>query len=258
MIPKTIHYCWFGKNEKPRLVQKCMESWVKKCPDYRIVEWNESNFDITQNEYVKEAYEERRWAFVADYARLWVIYMHGGIYLDTDVELLKPLDDLLTESAFLGLEDTEMVATGLGFGAEAGNPVIEAMLKVYKDLHFRNADGSLDTLPCPVRNTKAIEHLLPEIMQFDRIIRIQDATIYPREYFCPLSADGSEMKKTKNTYSIHWFTASWLTTEEKIVHDYRVFRGKCEKWFGKKYGSIVARGIYLLRPAKRRVLKQIK
>ena len=255
MIPKTIHYCWFGNNEKSQLVKKCIESWKHKCPDYSVLEWNESNFDITKIPYVEEAYEEKKWAFVTDYARLWIVYTYGGIYLDTDVELLKSLDDLLTEPAFLGLEDTNMIATGLGFGAEAGNTVIKSMMEDYRDIHFRNTDGTLDKLPCPVRNTESIKHLLPDRMDVNQITRIQGATIFPREYFCPLSADGSTMKKTKNTYSIHWFTASWLTDDERIVHEYRVFRGKCEKKLGKKLGSLVARGVYLFQPKKRKVLK---
>lgn len=256
MIPKTIHFCWFGRNEKPTLVKKCIESWKAKCPDYRIIEWNEDNFDITQNTYAREAYTAKKWAFVTDYARLWIIHKYGGIYLDTDVELLKPLDDLLGNSAFLGWEDTGKIATGLGFGAEAGNPVIWCMLQDYMNIHFQNLDGSLDTLPCPVRNTKSVAHLLPEKTNYDKITRIQDATIYPREYFCPLSADGSTMIKTENTYSIHWFTASWLSPDEKIVHDYRVFRGRCEKKLGKKLGSLVARGVYFFLPQKKQVLRR--
>ena len=257
MIPKTIHYCWFGRSEKPLLVKKCIESWKTKCPDYRIVEWNEDNFDPALNDYAREAYAARKWAFVADYARLWIIYQHGGIYLDTDVELLRPLNDLLEESAFLGLEDTDMIATGLGFGAEAGNEVIGAMLRDYSGIHFLKTDGSFDLLPCPVRNTKSIEHLLPEKMNYGEITRIQGAAIYPREFFCPLSADGTSMLRTDNTYSIHWFSASWLSPEDKIVHDFRVFRGRCEKKLGKKLGSLVARGVYLFRPKERNVLKRM-
>ncbi len=257
MIPKTIHYCWFGCNEKSPLVKKCIASWKKKCPDYKIIEWNETNFDITQNTYAKEAYLSERWAFVTDYARLRIVFEHGGVYLDTDVELLKPLDELLDNPAFFGLEDTGMINTGLGFGAESGNAIIKCMLQDYESIHFQCPDGSIDTLPCPIRNTESIRHLLPEKLDYGGITRIHGATLFPREFFCPLSADGTTMKKTENTYSIHWFTASWLTTEQKIVHDYRVFRGRCEKKLGKKLGSLVARGVYLFRPRERNVLKQV-
>lgn len=257
MIPKVIHYCWFGMNEKPPLVKKCMESWKRYCPEYSIVEWNESNFDVAGNDYVKEAYESGKWAFVADYARLWIIYHYGGIYLDTDVEILKSFDSLLEETAFLGLEDSRLIATGLGFGAEKRNGIVKTMLQEYDGIHFINEDGSFDTLTCPIRNTNSIQYLLPKTMDYDKVTKIKDATIFPREYFCPLSADGSEMLKTKNTYSIHWFTATWLSPEEKIVHDYRVFRKRCENKLGKKYGRLFARAVYLFRPGKRKILKKL-
>ena len=123
-IPKVIHYCWFGGNPKPKLVQKCIHSWKKYCPDYEIIEWNESNFDISSCPlYVRQAYDVKKWAFVSDYARLKIIHTCGGIYLDTDVELIKSLDSLLEYNAFFGFEDGKYVATGLGFGAVSDNCV---------------------------------------------------------------------------------------------------------------------------------------
>ena len=118
MIPKKIHYCWFGGNPLPELAIKCLESWKKYCPDYEIIEWNETNFNLDSCEYVREAYQAKKWAFVSDYARLKVVYDNGGIYLDTDVELIKSLDRLLKNKSFFGTETTGVVATGLGFGAE--------------------------------------------------------------------------------------------------------------------------------------------
>lgn len=257
MIPKTIHYCWFGRNPQPELMQRCIASWKKYCPDYEIIEWNEDNFDVAQNDYAREAYEEKKWAFVTDYARLWIIYRYGGIYLDTDVEVLKPFDDLLADSAFFGFEDTNSVATGLGFGAAKENPVVGAMLSSYDKIHFRLPDGSLDKLPCPVRNTCAIAEFLPEKYNATAVQRTEYATFYPPAYFCPLSADGITMKKTKDTHSIHWFSATWLSEDERVVHEYRVFRGKCEKVLGKRLGGYVTRGIYLLLPRKREILKRM-
>lgn len=257
MIPKVIHYCWFGHNPKPELVQRCIASWRKHCPDYEIVEWNEDNFDVSQNEYAREAYEEKKWAFVTDYARLWIVFHHGGIYLDTDVEVIKSFDDLLDAPAYFGFEDAASISTGLGFGAEKHNPVVGAMLEDYDTIHFRREDGTLDKLPCPIRNTKAIAHYLPQNMTGTSVVKIQDAVFYPPEYFCPLSADGTTMKKTKDTHSIHRFSATWLSEDEMIVHEYRVFRGKCEKKFGKKLGYYIALVVYLFKPKKREVLKRM-
>ena len=200
---------------------------------------------------------QKKWAFVTDYARLWILYNHGGIYLDTDVEVIKSFDDLLADPAFFGFEDEKSVATGLGFGAEKGNPVVGTMLRDYENIHFRLSDGSLDQLPCPVRNTKSISHLLPNSYDGKAVLKTEHAAFYPTEYFCPLSADGITMKKTKHTHSIHWFSATWLSEEERIVHNYRIFRGKCEKILGKTLGRFFARAVYLLFPEKRAVLKRM-
>ncbi len=257
MIPKIIHYCWFGHNPKSELIQRCINSWKKYCPDYQIIEWNEDNFDVSCNDYVREAYEAKKWAFVTDYARFWIVYNYGGIYLDTDVEVIKPIDALRNNTAFFGFEDSQSIATGLGFGAVKGNYVVKYMLEDYDNIHFLKEDGTYDKQPCPIRNTKAIESLLPPLILENEIIEIEGATIYPPEYFCPLSADGTHMKKTRNTFSIHWFSATWLSEDEMIVHQYRKFRNKCEKYFGKRWGGFVARGIYIFFPKKREVLKRM-
>ena len=173
------------------------------------------------------------------------------------MEVVRSFDDLLNNPAFFGFEDTESINTGVGFGAEKGNPLVEAILKDYADIHFRLPDGSLDTLPCPVRNTKAIAHFCSEKYDTKSVLRTQYGFFYPPEYFCPLSADGITMKKTKNTHSIHWFSATWLSEDEQIVHEYRIFRGKCEKALGKNLGGYVARGVYLFYPKKRAVLKRM-
>lgn len=254
MIPKTIHYCWFGRNPKPELLKKCIASWHRYCPDYEIIEWNEDNFDVCMNSYVKEAYEARKWAFVADYARLWIIYHHGGIYMDTDVELIKSLDPLLGNRAYFGIEDTCLINTGLGFGAEKGNPVVGWMLGDYEGIHFLNEDGCFDLLTCPVRNSQSIAEHIPEIR--NEVITTENAVFYPSDFFCPLSADGRTMSKTKNTYSIHWFSATWLNEQEKIVHDYRVMKNKCIRYFGKIIGSYLVRLLYLFKPRERKVVKE--
>ena len=131
MIPKKIHYCWFGRGEKPALAKKCIASWKKYCPDYEIIEWNEDNFDINYNAYTKYCYENKKWAFLSDYVRLLVVYEHGGIYYDTDVEALKSFDDLLTYKAYFGFENEEHINTGIGFGAEKEHTVLKSMLEMY-------------------------------------------------------------------------------------------------------------------------------
>lgn len=153
-IPKIIHYCWFGGGPISAESQKCMESWKKYCPDYKIIEWNDQNFDISTNRYAQQAYEAKKYAFVSDYVRLAVLYEYGGIYLDTDVELVRPLDELLELPGFMGFQTNNEVATGLGFGARKGNSVVQALLRDYDALDFLKADGSADLTPCPERNTR--------------------------------------------------------------------------------------------------------
>lgn len=262
MIPKTIHYCWFGHSEKPELFEKCLNSWKKYCPDYEIKEWNEDNFDIHCCDYVQEAYEAGKWAFVTDYARLWIIYHYGGIYLDTDVEVVKTYDDLLSNKAFFGFEnvglavDDSLIATGLGFGAHAHNRIVERMLNAYQGVHFVNEDGSYNLTTCPMRNMNAISDLLPNDYSPDMMIDIGDAVLYPSEYFCPLDARGIKMTRTKNTYSIHWYSASWLSPDEQIVHQYRVLKNKYQNILGNKIGYYMVRFIYLFKPNERKIIRK--
>ena len=143
MIEKKIHYIWFGSNPLPPLAKKCIESWKKFCPDYEIVEWNETNFDVNQNIYTKEAYENKKWAFVSDYVRLYALYHHGGIYMDTDVEVLKNLDDYLNHDAFSGFESSNAIPTGI-IGAKKGNYHIKQLLNEYNDRHFILPNGEMD------------------------------------------------------------------------------------------------------------------
>ena len=135
-IPKFIHYCWLGRNPKPESVLKCIDSWKKYCPDYKIKEWNEDNLDISNNLYSRQAYKAKVWAFATDYFRLWIIYNYGGIYLDTDVQIIKPLDPLLNNKSYMGFESSEYVNSGLGFGAEAGSKAIYEQMKIYESLQF--------------------------------------------------------------------------------------------------------------------------
>ena len=158
MIPKRIHYCWFGCGEKPKLVKKCIASWKKYCLDYEIIEWNEDNYDLNKNEYVKYCYENKKWAYLSDYVRLDVVDEYGGIYFDTDVEVVRSFDELLKYEAFYGFENKEYVASGLGFGAIAHHKTIESMLKQYHTLEF-DENGMLEFIGCPILNTKALLEL---------------------------------------------------------------------------------------------------
>ncbi len=212
-VPKVIHYCWFGNNKLPKLANKCIASWKKYCPDYKIVCWNEDNFDINQNKYIKEAYDAGKWAFVSDYVRLKILYDEGGIYLDTDVELIKPLDKLIDENGFMGFDDNGLIATGLGFACEKGNELVGEMLKDYDDISFINPDGTYDITPCPDRNTASAKKLGMDIDIKDQVF--MKIRMLPEDYLCPVKYLTGKKVLTKNTYSIHHFSASWTSSTAK-------------------------------------------
>ncbi len=215
MIPKKIHYCWIGGNPLPELAQKCIASWKRYCPDYEIIEWNESNYDFTKNQYMKDAFEAKKWGFVPDYARLDIIYNYGGIYLDTDVEIIKPIDDLLQYKAFMGMEKPGFVALGLGFGAEPGNNIIRAMRDDYDNISFINKNGSYNTIASPRLQTAVLKKY--GYIENNDFQIIDGLAIFPSDYFCPISLYTGKMEITYNTYSIHHFMASWQTPLDKMI-----------------------------------------
>lgn len=222
-IPKRIHYCWFGGNALPELAQKCIASWRKHCPDYEIIEWNESNFDINSCDYVREAYEARKWAFVSDVVRLYAIVNYGGIYMDTDVEVLKSLDDILMYEAVSGFESRDRVPTGL-MACQKGHPFFVELLHDYDNAHFINEDGSLDTTTNVVRITnKCLKYGLK---LDDSLQTVQGFTLFPHDYFCPKDALSKELVITDNTYVIHHFDGSWLSEEDKYEGTLRCKYGK--------------------------------
>ncbi len=228
MIPKVIHYCWFGGKPLPRAVKKCIKSWKKYCPGYRIIRWDESNFDITQNEYMRQAYEAKKWAFVTDVARLLILYKHGGIYLDTDVELIKPLDPLLKYEAYFGREGRK-IATGLGFGACPGNPMVGAILEYYQHASFLNEDGSYHLIPCTDTNTQA---LLAYGLKMENVDQVIDGVRFlPEEYLCPINYETMERNVTPNTISIHHYAMSWMPRKtrgfflyQRLIHHMKKYR----------------------------------
>lgn len=215
MIPKIINYCWFGKNEKSDFIKKCMESWKKYCPDYRIIEWNEDNFDINSNVYVKEAYEKKKWAFVSDYVRLYALAKVGGFYLDTDVELVKPLDAFIPYPAFTGYESKYCIPTAV-MGAEKENEWIEYLLSYYEKRHFILKDGQLDLTTNVVTITEMTKNKY--IMKFEnKLYEIPGVvTFFPKEFFAPKSPGDKKYVITENTVGIHHFDGSWLEGNKKI------------------------------------------
>ena len=213
MIPKKIHYCWVGGNPLPESAKKCIRSWKKYCPDYEIIEWNETNYDFTKKAYMKEAYEAKKWGFVPDYARLDIIYEHGGIYLDVDVEVVKSFDDLLEHAGFAGFETEEYVNFGQGFGAEAKNPLIKNLLNSYEKLQFINPDGSLNLIASPELNTEVLKEC--GLVCNGETQMINGFTILPSDFLCPKSLYDGIIRQTYNTYSIHHFESTWFTKEQQ-------------------------------------------
>lgn len=229
MIPKIIHYCWFGGNPLPKLAVDCIASWKKHLPDYIIVEWNESNFPIDDFIFAKQALEHKKFAFISDVCRLYALKKQGGIYMDTDVEVLKPLDDLLHHTAFSGFENDDFVPTGIMASEKEGNWVNE-LLQYYDNNPFLNPDLSLKL----TSNTFIITKMMVEkgfvmnntLQQIDEYV-----TFYPNDYFCPKSYKTGNIDLTKNSYCIHHFAKSWIPIQNKWRN---VLKLKAMKVFGYK------------------------
>ena len=205
-IPKIIHYCWFGRNPLPELAQKCIASWKKFCPDYKVKEWNEDNFDLDLYPYAREAYDHKKFAFVTDVVRLYALYNYGGIYMDTDVELVKNLDPILQYSGVSGFESTKCIPTGLMANCKH-HPLVKEWLDDYDGLHFVKEDETLDLTTNVIRITNICQKygFIPN----GKMQTVSDFTFFPVEYFCPKNFLG-ELNITNNTYSIHHFNASWV------------------------------------------------
>ena len=212
MIPKIIHYCWFGGNPKPELVEKCIESWKKFCPDYKLVEWNENNFDINSNLYVKQAYDAKKFAFVSDYVRLYALYTLGGIYMDTDVMVLKPLDEYLHHLAFMGFESNKKIATCI-IAAEIKNPLVEEFLREYAEREFINSNGNYDL----TTNVESITKLLEGkgLMLNGTAQEVGGMHFYTENIFSPNLKRLNDKKYMKDTATIHYFSGSWKSEATK-------------------------------------------
>lgn len=238
MIPKKIHYCWFGGKPLNKLGEKCLKSWEKYFPEYEIIEWNEKNFDFNCCQYVKEASEAKKWAFVSDYARFKILYEQGGVYFDTDVEVIKQFDDILREGSFMACENPNIekmaVNLGLGCAAEPGLPFYKEMLNEYEKSRFYNEDGSFNLCTIVERTTDLLyKQGLRNTMKIQKISGI---TIYPSEYFCPINMETGRLELTDNTHSIHRYAASWVTGKDRV-------RGKIYFWLIKLFGEEAAKKI---------------
>ncbi len=258
MIPKKIHYCWFGRGKKTKLARKCIESWKKYCPDYEIVEWNEDNFDVNINAYVKEAYQAKKYAFVSDYARFYILYHEGGVYFDTDVELIKPIDEIVAKGAFMGCETDGCnslqeiyepnkfgevnpglgiaAAPGLGIAAAPGLRLYEEILEYYNGIHFLMPDGSLNQKTVVAYTTEVL--LANGLKDTNEIQQVGGVWIYPKEYFCPMDNSTGKLVITEKTVSIHWYSKSWVGTKQKIISKiarpfHRIFGDDCFRWLKK-------------------------
>ena len=236
MIPKIIHYCWFGGKPLPKSAEKCIASWKKYLPDYEIKRWDESNFDVNAIPYTREAYAACKFAFVSDYARFWILYHYGGVYFDTDVEVIRPIDDIINRGGFLGVESNRngiyTVNPGLGFAATQGTAVIGEMVNLYSTFHFTNTDGASD-----LKNIVEITTDYLSSKGLQNTDEIQDCcgfTIYPKDYFCPIDYETRELKITENTRTIHHYAESWVPRSTR-------FKNTLSRLFGKRFMSCLIR-----------------
>ena len=225
MIPKIIHYCWFGGNPKSGLILRCIESWKKFLPDYEIREWNEETFDVHCNTYVEQAYEAKKWAFVSDYARLYALYNYGGIYLDTDILILKSLDDFLVDKAFMGFESNDSVATGV-MGCNPKSVFIKEFLEMYSELKFVKDDGSYDMTTNTSRISKELRQkgLVPN----GNTQVVGELKIYKPIIFYPNTVGTIFYRYPKKSFTVHLDDQSWKNQEEK--RDMNSIRGRIRKY----------------------------
>jgi len=219
MIPKIIHYCWFGRGEKPELAKKCIASWRKFCPDFEIREWN----DYLAMPFMAEAYAAKKYAFVSDVMRLLVLEQYGGVYFDTDVEAVRDIAPLMDDEGFIGFENDQYVASGLTIASVPHHPVVQAMIEEYRKLHFTNADGTTNAVGCPHLNTDIMERY--GLVRNGQEQTVAGIHVYPADFFNPLDSVTGKLTKTENTYSIHWYSMSWLPWYKQIkVKIGRIYR----------------------------------
>lgn len=245
MIPKKIHYCWFGRNPLPESAKKCIASWRKFLPDYEIIEWNEDNFDVHSIPYTAQAYSVGKYAFVSDYARFKILYEHGGLYFDTDVEVIRPMDDIVAAGPFMGFEidaaDPSVgVNPGLGLGAFPGMDFFKTILAKYGSFNFLKSDGSLNETTIVTYTTGLLEE--NGLAGTAGLQNVMGLNLYPAEYFNPLDNNTGRLKISENTRSIHWYAKTWYDCSpwrmrlSRLLH--RLFGtelpGKIRRFFANK------------------------
>lgn len=228
MIPKIIHYCWFGGNPLPESAKKCIASWRKFFPNYEIKEWNESNFDVNSIKYTREAYKLKKYAFVSDYARMWILYNYGGLYFDTDVEIIKPMDDIIARGNFMGFElfDEQqphnfkticgyLVNPGLGIGMSPSSNIIKEVLEWYQSHHFVTEKGRISgTIVYIVTNCLS---KYPIENKTNNFIKIDNLYIYSPDFFSPKNYYTGVLTLTSNTRSIHHYSATWVSNKTLLT-----------------------------------------
>ena len=237
MIPKIIHYCWFGGKQMPELAIKCIESWKKYLPEYELRLWNEETFDINANKFVKEAYRNKKYAYVTDVVRLYALYNYGGIYMDTDVEVLQPLDEFLNYPAFSGFEIDEAIPTGI-MGAEKGSTWAKRELDYYEHISFIRSNGAFNT-------TTNVQIITDHAFKYGFVpngkfqIINNELAIFPKDYFCPKSYKDGKIYLTENSYTIHHFAGSWCSEDPQYT--------KLKKIFGFAWGTRLLKSYHLMR-----------
>ena len=214
MIPKIIHYCWFGGHPLPKSAIKCIESWKKFFPDYEIKEWNEDNFDVNQIPYTEQAYKAGKYAFVSDYARFKILYEYGGIYFDTDVEVIKSFDDIIEKGPFMGLESNDpiLINPGLGIGALPKMSIYKELIEEYSKKDFTKNDGSLDLTTIVSITTELFKR--KTIKKSSEILFTDGISIYPQKYFNPFDDITGKLIISDETHSIHWYSKTWIETNK--------------------------------------------
>lgn len=212
-IPKVIHYCWFGGRPLPPDALKCIDSWKKFFPDYEIKQWDESNFDVNIIPYTSEAYSIGKYAFVSDYARMWVLYHHGGVYFDTDVEVVRSFEDILLSGGFMGFETKTFVNPGLGMALSKGSDIAFKVMNEFERTKFLNEDGSFNPKGIVPITTNVL--LSKGLKQNGELQMIDEICVYPKDWFNPLDDATGRLRKTANTYSIHWYAKTWIEPQSK-------------------------------------------